>query len=183
MNKGGIIRVSKPRVAPLTVSEMDEEQREIVNRAGGGRLLNIFLTLGRHPKLLKRWTVFASYVLNKSTLPNRERELAILRTGHLCRSGYEWTQHERIGKKIGFTDEEIDRIKVGPEAPGWSHVECAILRATDELHGDSFISDTTWSDLKKTYRDTQIMDLIFTVGNYTLVSMALNSLGVQLESR
>ena len=177
------MRLSKPRVAPLAASEMDEEQRKIINRAGGDRLLNIFLTLGRHPKLLKRWTVFASYILNKSTLPNRERELAILRTGHLCRSGYEWTQHERIGKKIGLTDEEIKRIKEGPEAPGWSAVERAILRATDELHADSFISDATWSDLKKEYRDAQIMDMIFTVGNYILVSMALNTLGVQLENR
>lgn len=177
------MRLSEPRVLPLAVSEMDEEQREIVNRAGGDRLLNIFLTLGRHPKLLKRWTVFASYILNKSTLPNRERELAILRTGHLCRSDYEWTQHKKIGKNIGLTDEEIERIKEGPDAPGWSAVECAILRATDELHGDSFISDATWRDLKKVYQDAQIMDLIFTVGNYILVSMALNTLGVQLESK
>jgi len=27
----------------------------------------------------------------KSTLPPREREIVILRTGLLCRSGYEWT--------------------------------------------------------------------------------------------
>ena len=174
------MRLSEPRVTPLTASEMDEEQRKIVNRASGDRLLNIFLTLGRHPKLLKRWTVFASYILNKSTLPDRERELAILRIGHLCRSDYEWTQHRKIGENVGLTDEEIERIKEGSDAPGWSAVECAILRATDELHGDSFISDATWRDLKNIYQDAQIMDLIFTVGNYILVSMALNTLGVQL---
>jgi len=177
------MRLSEPRVTPLAVSEMSEEQREIVNRAAGDQLLNIFLTLARHPKLLKRWTVFGSHVLNKSTLPDRERELAILRIGHLCRSGYEWSQHARIGKDIGLTDEEIERIKEGPKASGWSATDRAVLQATDELHTDTFITDATWNELKRTYRDDQLMDLIFAVGNYTLVSMALNTLGVQLETK
>jgi 4-carboxymuconolactone decarboxylase len=178
------MRLSEPRVTPLTMSEMSEEQREIVKRAASGndQPPNIFLTLGHYPKLLKRWTVFSSHVLNKSSLPGRERELAILRIGHLCRSGYEWFQHARIGKDVGLTDEEIERIKEGPKASGWSATDRAVLQATDELHSDSFISDATWNELKKTYRDDQLMDLIFAVGNYTLVSMALNTLGVQLES-
>ncbi len=96
------MRLSEPRVTPLDISEMSEEQRETLYRAAGDQPLNIFLTLIRHPKLLKRWTVFGSHVLNKSTLPDRERELAILRIGHLCRSGYEWSQHARIGKDIGL---------------------------------------------------------------------------------
>jgi 4-carboxymuconolactone decarboxylase len=177
------MRLTEPRVMPLAISEMSEEQREIVNRAAGDQPLNIFLTLGRHPKLLKRWMVFASHVLTKSTLPDRERELAILRIGHLCRSGYEWSQHERIGKGVGLTDEEIERIQEGPKAPGWSRSDRALLQATDELHSDAFISDATWNELKRIYRDDQLMDLIFAVGNYTLVSMALNTLGVQLEDR
>jgi len=177
------MRLTEPRVTPLAISEMSDEQREILSRAGGDRPLNIFRTLVRHPKLLKRWTVFGTHILNKSTLPDRARELAILRIGHLCRSGYEWAQHERIGKDVGLTGEEIERIKAGPEASGWSAADRAILQAADELHADFFISDLTWNELKKTYRDEQVMDLIFAVGNYTLVSMALNTLGVQLEDK
>ncbi|MFW5937226.1 MAG: carboxymuconolactone decarboxylase family protein, partial [Desulfosalsimonas sp.] len=81
----------------------------------------------------------------------------------------------------GLTDEEIDRIQSGPDAEGWSDLDRALLRATDELKDDAFISDATWNELKKTYTDQQMMDLIFAVGNYNLVSMALNSLGVQLD--
>lgn len=175
------MRLTKPRVLPLAGSDLNDEQKEILYRASGNQPLNIFRTLIRHPKLLKRWTVFGTHILNKSTLPDRERELAILRIGHLCRAGYEWAQHVRIGKEIGLTDQEIERIKKGSDAPGWSETDRAIIQATDELHTDFFISDTTWNELKKTYRDEQLMDLIFAVGNYTLVSMALNTLGVQLE--
>lgn len=173
--------LSRPRVLPLDSSEMDDEQSEVVERASFGEPINIFKTMGRHPKLLKRWLVFASHVLNKSTLPARERELVILRIGWLCRAEYEWAQHVIIGKKAGLTDEEIERIKQGPEAEGWSETDRALLRATDELKNQTFISDATWNELKKVYDDKQMMDMIFAVGNYNLVSMALNSLGVQLD--
>jgi hypothetical protein len=55
------------------------------------------------------------------------------------------------------------------------------MQATDELHSDCHISDTTWSALEGHLDKKQLMDLVFTVGQYNLVSMALNTLGVQLD--
>ena len=144
-------------------------------------MLNVFATIARHPKLLKRWVVFANHVLNGSTLPARERELVILRTGYACRSGYEWAQHAAIGRQAGLTDEEMTRIIDGPDAPGWSTADQLLLRATDELVNDHFVSEPTWSALAEQWNEQQLMDLVFAVGQYTLVSMALNSFGVQLE--
>ena len=146
-----------------------------------GRVLNIYRTLAAHPKLLKRWGVFGTHVLYKSTLPPRERELLILRTGWLCRSEYEWGQHVIIAKGVGVTDEEIERVKAGPDAPGWTPFDEALLRAADELHNDAFISDATWAALSERYDTRQMIDVIFAVGQYHIVSMALNSLGVQLD--
>lgn len=176
------MRLKKPRIAPLGEGEWDAETKEVLGPLRSlGPLLNIFATLGRHPKLLKRWMVFGNHVLSKSTLPPRERELAILRIGWLCRSEYEWGQHVAIGRQTGLTDEEIQRVAKGPQAPGWSAADATLLRATDELHADAFISDPTWAELAKRYDTRQIIDLIFAVGQYNLVSMALNSLGVQRE--
>jgi len=172
------MRLASPRVPPLPVEQMDPEIRE---RLGDGPVLNIFRTLANHPKLMKRWLVFGNHVLGHSTLPPRERELVILRIGWLCRSAYEWGQHVRIALGSGLSQAEIDRIPLGPDAPGWSGLERALLRATDELHADAFISDATWSALAAQLDTRQLMDLIFTVGQYNLVSMALNSLGVQPE--
>jgi alkylhydroperoxidase family enzyme len=144
-------------------------------------VLNIYRTLVAHPKLLKRWGVFGTHVLYKSTLPPRERELLILRTGWLCRSEYEWGQHVIIAKGVGVTDEEIERVKAGPDAEGWAAFDAALLRAADELHNDAFISDPTWEALSERFSTKQMIDVIFAVGQYHVVSMALNSLGVQLD--
>ena len=171
------MRLEKPRIAPLDPEALDAETKERF----GGRALNIFRTLAHHPKLLKRWLVFGNHILSKSTLSEREREIAILRVGWLCQAGYEWGQHVVIGKQAGLSDEEIQRIAEGPDAAGWDPFEATLLRATDELHEDSFISDETWAALSERYDTQQLMDLIFTVGQYHTVSMALNSLGVQLD--
>lgn len=175
-------RPQKPRVAPLAESEWSDETREVLQPLNTfGKVLNIFATLGRHPKLLKRWMVFGTHVLSKSTLPPRERELVILRIGWLCRAEYEWGQHAAIGRQCGLTDEEIRRIPKGPDASGWSALDALLLRATDELHADACLTDVTWKALAAHYSVEQILDLIFAVGQYNLVSMALNSLGVQRE--
>ena len=176
------MRLKKARVEPLPESEWTAEIREILPRGlGRGRVLNIFTTLARHPKLLKRWLVFGNHVLFKSTLPPREREMAILRIGWLCGSEYEWGQHTVIGRDAGLNDEEIRRVSRGADAPGWTASEAILLRAVDELHEDSMIEDSTFSALSEHYNLQQILDLIFAVGQYTLVSMALNTLGVQLD--
>jgi 4-carboxymuconolactone decarboxylase len=176
------MRLSKPRLEPTTEADWDDETRETLERLKvDGRVFNIFRTLAAHPKLLKQWLVFGNYILNKSTLPPRERELLILRIGWLCRAEYEWGQHVVIGKRAGLTDEEIDRIKEGPEAAGLSEFDATLLRAVDELRAQAFISDPVWSALSARYDAQQLLDLVFTVGQYNLVSMALNTLGVRLD--
>ena len=85
-----------------------------------------------------------------------------------------------LGLDSGLTADEIERIKAGPDAPGWTAIESAMLRATDELVADHFISTPTWDALTE-LADQGRMDLVYTVGQYTQVSMMLNSFGVQLE--
>ena len=176
---------SKPRVPPLEESKWDDDARNLIegwrklNNTKG--VINILATMANYSKLYNRWRVFGNHVLYKSSLPIKEKEILILRTGWLCNSKYEWAQHSLIGKRVGLSEEEILRIKEGPDAEGWSAFESMLLRAADELYVDSFISDSTWEELGKKYNTQQLMDVVFTVGQYSLTAMALNSLGIQLE--
>lgn len=177
------MRLTQPRIAPLADDQLDADQKEILApMAATGRVLNIFRTLAHAPKAAKGFLAWGNYVLSRrNDLPAREREIVILRIGFLCRSGYEWTQHTEIGKQTGLTDEEIARIKAGPDAPGWSAADKALMQAADELHHDQFITNPTWAALKAHFSDKQCMDVVFTAGQYTQVSMMLNSFGVQLD--
>lgn len=178
------MRLSKPRIPPLPEAEWSDEQRELLTRGRTDvKVLNVFGTLVRHTDLYKRWLPFGTQILFKSTLPPRERELLILRIGHLCNAKYEFHHHVAIGEQAGLTDEDIQSIQHGPASPHWTEFDRLLISAVDELHDDAFISDATWDGLTKRYNTNQMFDLVFTVGQYMMVSMALNSFGVQLESR
>lgn len=174
------MRLAAPRIPPLSDDELDEEQRTTLSPFGT-RPLNIFRTLARAPKALERFNQWGGYILSRrNALKPREREIVILRTGYLCKSGYEWTQHGILAKREGLSDDEIARIKQGAEA-GWSAADAALIRACDELHAEQFVSDTTWAALTAHFDQKQCMDVVFTVAQYTQVSMILNTFGVQLE--
>jgi alkylhydroperoxidase family enzyme len=176
------MRLSRPRIAPVSDAEMTDEQREVMALLSERRpTLNIYRTLVRAPKALKRFTEWGGYILSRrNSLPAREREIVILRVGFLCKSGYEFTQHTQIGLDSGLTADEISRIKAGAGA-GWSAPDAALIRAADELVGDHFVSDATWGALLEHFDEKQCMDVVLTAGQYTQVSMLLNSFGVQLE--
>jgi 4-carboxymuconolactone decarboxylase len=173
-----------PRIAPLPFDQWGPDAQDILGKAllVDGEPLNIFGTLAHHPKLLRRWLVFATHVLSKSTLPPRDREILILRIGWLCRSSYEWSQHVAIGKGCGLTDDDIEAIRVGASHPHWSTFDAALVQAADDLHHHARISDGVWATLSEAYSTEQLLDVVFAVGNYTLVSMALNTCGVQLDA-
>jgi 4-carboxymuconolactone decarboxylase len=176
------MRLTSPRITPLDEQDWSPEARtELGRMAETGRVYNIFKTLARYPKLLKRWLPFANHVLFKSSLSPREREILILRIGWLCQAEYEFGQHVVIGRRAGLSDADIQRIVDGPDASGWDSFEAALVRAADELHADAIVSDATWKTLSTRYGTEQLMDAVFTVGQYNLVSMALNTLGVRLD--
>ncbi len=184
------MRLSAPRIAPVDLSKIDEEQREALAvffsaardvTKSEGTVLNIFRTLVHAPKALTAFLAWGGYILSRrNSLSDRDRELVILRTGFNCGSGYEFTQHTRIGLDAGLSAAEIEAIKAGPGDPSWCDNDRALLRATDDLTRDHHVSDASWAALAF-MTDKQKMDLVMTVGQYTQVSMMLNSFGVQLD--
>jgi 4-carboxymuconolactone decarboxylase len=169
-------RVALRDLALLTGEDADTAAKNRV----GGRDLNIFRVMMNHPKLTRRWTVFAGHVLQKQSLPPRERELLILRIGWLNQSAYEWAQHVEIAMRAAVTPEEVEKVKQGPGA-GWDAADQLLLQAVDDLFERSVVADATWDQLARIYSTEQMMDLVFTIGQYNLVCWALNSFGVPLD--
>jgi len=177
------MRLDAPRISPVAFEDLSAEQREALGSlADRPPILNIFATMARAPKALTRFLEWGNYILSRrNSLSARQREIVILRVGYLCRSGYEFTQHTRIGLTCGLTADEIAAIKA-PAGAGWSAADAALIVAADELVGDHFISDGAWARLRAHFDEKQCMDVVFTVGQYTQVSMLLNTFGVQLDA-
>jgi 4-carboxymuconolactone decarboxylase len=170
------------RVPPLPADEWDDA----VDHALSGMLPaerrnpdaagNLLATLVRHPELTRAFLRFNNHLLFSSTLPPRLRELAVLRVAHVHHSEYEWRHHVRMGKEVGLTDEVIDGLRRGEAS---NELDQAILHAVDELQEKSVISDATWTALSQDLDERQRMDLVFTIGCYGALAMAINTFGVE----
>ena len=172
----------KQRIPFRDLTTLSDDDRKMTERTQfNGKVVNIFRVLMQHPKLVRAWGRFANYILsNNQTLSPRDREILILRIGWLNQAPYEFEQHVRIGKECGLTDADIEQIKRGPQV-GWNRHEAALVQAADDLHEHSVVSDATWKALAESYSTEQMMDAVFTVGQYNMVSWALNSFGVPLD--
>ena len=172
------------RLSPVPADEWDDDVRHSVagllpeerrNARDAGNLLG---TLVHHPELTRAFLRFSVYLLSGSTLPPRIRELAILRVAHRRCCDYEWTHHVTLGKREGLSDADIAAIKSGDPTDEFDR---AILSAVDELEEKSNLSDQTWAVLGERLDERQRMDLIFTIGGYGALAMALNTFGVEVE--
>ncbi len=172
---------SPEMAAAVAVLRPENPRHPIVRRPGRPKALNALGTLVRHPELARAFNTFNGHILFSSTLAPRERELLVLRVASVRASEYEWQQHAILAEDVGLDDDEVARIAVGPEAPGWSELDQAMLRAVDELIGSGAVSDATWAVLAGRLDEQQLMDLVFTVGAYEILAMAFRSFGVELD--
>lgn len=105
-----LVNERKPsvRVSPLPADQWDDAvDRALSNmpieRRNPEAAGNLVATLVRHPKLTRAFLRFNFHLLYGSTLPERLRELAVLRVAHRRHCEYEWRHHVRMGGEAGLT--------------------------------------------------------------------------------
>jgi 4-carboxymuconolactone decarboxylase len=179
----------KIRIPPLPREEWTNAAREVFAFWGepdaweNGSKINITMVQAHHPKLALAYNAFGKHLLIDSALPVRPRELVVLRTAWHLKAEYEWHYHVGYAVKAGMTLEEIMGVRNGPDDPIWNgkDEDNAVLRAVDELWETSHMTDETWGTLSTHFDKHQIMDLVFTIGNYVMLGWSINVFGVQLE--
>jgi len=112
-----------------------------------GNILNIHRMIAHNPALMTAYAPLRNYIVKDSSLSGRQRELLILRTAHNMQSEYEWTHHVVRGRAAGLSDEEIERVRLGAEAVGWSDEEANLLRAVDQMQARQELTVETASEL------------------------------------
>ena len=173
-----------PRIAPGTTADIGRVNWLITRAIGlatGGRPPNVFTTLARHRGLFRRWLFFAGRLMPGGKLPRADTELVILRVAHNCDCAYEWGHHERIARRAGLTTAEIERVRDGAGADGWTPRQALLLRAADELHATRTLSDDLWGALRPLLNDQELIELCMLIGHYEMLAMTLNALCVEPE--
>lgn len=144
-----------------------------------GRPLNVFATLAHHPTLLKRFNVLGGLFLGRGLLPQRDRELVILRIAWRTGSIYEFGQHTAVGLAAGLSTGEI--AAVAGRGGDWSPRDETLIAVADEIHASAVLSDRTWERLESWYDPARSIEVIFLAGFYRMLAGFLNTVGVERD--
>ncbi len=170
------------RITPMTLDKVpDADLAMFGGRENPRNQLNFFKVLIQNPVLLKKYEPLAMQLGREPSIPLRDKEILILRTSTLCGETYELAHHFFIARQAGMSDEEIEEAKRG--GSGLSPFEKALVRAAEELVRDHCIANETWAVLADRYTNSQLIEVVFMVANYTLLAMISNSLGIYPEDQ
>jgi len=170
------MRPNLPRIPVVSPAAFTEEQAAL---AGKWRDLNFARMMVNHPALYRVFLPFGEKLMGGSNLPHRDREILVLRTVGLCKEAYEAAHHLVMARNAGLTEAEIEAAKNG--GAGLPPADLALVKAAEELVGQRCLSDETWQVLSARYTVAQMIELIFLVGNLTMLSMLTNSLGMPTD--
>ena len=174
----------EPRLPPLPADEWDETITQALSpllpaeNANPDFAGNILGTLVRHRELTHAYLTFNAHLLRQSTLTPRQREVAVLRAALASRSEYLWDHHVPLALRVGLTEDDIERVRTGTAN---DPADALIVRAVDEMAESSTLSDDAWERLRGLLDERQVLDLIFTVGCYQVLAVAINTLRIQPE--
>lgn len=182
-HESGVISTER-RVEPIPIEDMTDQQKRLLGIVDGEPLskraqTTLFPILMHHPDLMEVYDPMGYKVNTDPQIPAKQRELVIMRVAWLYQGKYEWARHYVNATKAGWTPDDIERIKLGPTAPGWSGFDRTLLKTADQLVRNAYIDDTTWADLREEYSVPDVMLLVTLVTHYHWVAMMSKSLEVE----
>jgi 4-carboxymuconolactone decarboxylase len=174
------------RLAQLKQDEFSDEVRTFLSQWTGGIFRNAttnptLLTFAHHPVLAHVFSKFNIHLLSTSTLPVRQRQIAIMRTAWICKATYMWSSHLRTSLRCGLEPELFSAVQAGSGHEYFTQFERALIEATEELVRDKRVGDSSWNALRAEWNEQQLLDFLFTVGCYVMVAGVMRSTGVERE--
>lgn len=175
-----------PRLAPLQPEQFTDEVRAFLGRWTGGIFKDAdknppLMTYAHHPRLADVFSQFNIHLLSTSTLPVKQRQIAIMRTAWICKGTYMWSSHLNTSLACGLEADMFKPIQNGADDPYFTEFERTVIRATEELINDHEVGEENWRALMSEWNEQQMLDFLFTVGAYVLTAGVMRSTRVQRD--
>lgn len=162
-----------PRFPQPTTEQLSPEQQavaaEVLKQSSAG-LGGPYGMLIKSPELLKRYLLMTDYLRQKTSLPHRLNEMAILLEARLWDAQYEWWAHEPLARKAGLSETIISDIREGKRPGEMQPDEAVVYDLVTELLNQRQLSDDTFGKAKQILGEQQTVDLVAVTGFYVMVS-------------
>ena len=165
------------RIKDWLVESLTEEQKEIHDTIVSGPRghvvgpLRIWLN---NPGLARSAQTVGEYARYGTSLSKGLSELAIITTGRVWSSAFEWEHHAPLAIEGGIDPENVNIISMGQRPNFTKAEEEAVFDFAAEANILKNVSDNTYNNLVKILNETAAIDIVGICGYYSLISMTLN---------
>jgi len=111
----------------------------------------------------------------------RLRELAILRAAIVGDSRFEYSQHLKVARMVGISEDKLAAIKGWITSDQFDAAERAVMAAADEMVGRNLIEDATFANLKRHFSEAQIMEIVYVVALWRMHGMIVRALHLEYD--
>lgn len=157
--------IDEDRVDDPVVKEAYE--RMIAKR---GKVTNIYKVLAHKPNIIKTIGPFVASVQQPDELDAKLKEKVILKVSKTNCSAYCCHAHEQIGRKMGFTDEDIQGA-YDPEGAEISEEQRVALKYAQEMTvNPGGVSDEMFSEVRDHFSESQVVELTALIALYNMIN-------------
>lgn len=167
------------RIPYLEVDDMPEPVRSHFKTLPP---MNLFRLLLHSPANAVEFTRLGVSTLLEQELPDRLRELAILRLSYLLDCQTQWLQHANIAQAHGLTKEQLDAIRHWPDVETFDDLDESVLRFTDELTQQGKALDDACRALHEYLADRQMVELAIAVCFNGMIARITETFQIEPES-
>jgi 4-carboxymuconolactone decarboxylase len=165
-----------PRFPQPAMEQLNAEQQavatEVLKQSSAG-LGGPYGMLIKSPELLKRYLLMTDYLRQKTSLPRRLNEMAILLEARLWDAQYEWWAHEPLARKAGLSEAIISDIREGKRPGAMQPDEAIVYEVVTELLNKRQLSDDSFGKARQILGEQQVIDLVAVAGFYVMVSSVI----------
>jgi 4-carboxymuconolactone decarboxylase len=176
------------RIPRLTPHQLDDAQRAVYDSIAGGpratggafqltgvdgSLEGPFNAMLLHPPLGHALQELGAAIRYHGALPDRAREIAILTVAAHWHSAFERYAHERVGRRIGMSEEELTALREGTEPNLADPQEAAVATATRRLLHHNTLTDAEYTEAIAVLGPAKVFELTTLIGYYGLLALQM----------
>lgn len=175
------------RATPVTYDDATPEQQalfdDILASRGGpstllgpdGSLRGPFNHMVASPVLGQAMSRLGQAVRFEASVDRRLQELAICTVGAHWRSNFEFWAHSRMAIEAGVDRSVIDALAEGRDPAFARDDEAAVYAFASQLVSTGRVDQDHYDAVREAVGEQALVDLITTIGYYSLVSLTLNA--------
>ncbi len=166
-------RLPAPDFADMSV----EQQKAFTEIASGprGALIGPFAPLLRSPELMTRVQKVGEFLRFNSCMDSVHFEMCILLVARRWNQQFEWIFHQPLALEAGLPLRIVEAIGTGIRPTTDIPPDLDVLwELFDQIDQHSVVDDATYLRALNTFGDAAVVELLATIGYYTLLAIVMN---------